>query len=94
MAMLFNSFGFIFLFLPVTLFGFHLTNRTGRAMRITDPPEYYKELIKNYDNILGFLWEEDFYLPGNFFDHAYLNRRGSDNYTADLYKKVKMIIGI
>jgi len=63
-------------------------------MQITEPPGYYKELIKNYDNILGFLWEEDFYPSGNFFDHAHLNRRGSDNYKEDLYKKVKIIIGI
>ena len=44
--------------------------------------------------ILVFLWEEGFYPPGNFFDHVHLNRRGSDNYTADLYEKVKTIIGI
>lgn len=68
--------------------------RTGRAMRITESPEYYKELIGNYDNVLGFLWEEDFYSPENFFDHAHLNRRGADNYTTDLYEKVKVILGI
>jgi hypothetical protein len=68
--------------------------RTGRAMRITQPPEYYKELIGNYDNVLGFLWEEDVYSPENFFDHAHLNRRGADNYTADLYEKVKELLGI
>lgn len=69
-------------------------HRTGSAMRITAPPEYYKELIGNYDNVLGFLWEEDFYSPENFFDHVHLNRRGAENYTADLYEKVKKIIGI
>ena len=45
-------------------------------------------------NVLGFLWEEDFYSPENFFDHVHLNRRGADNYTTDLYGKVKQLIGI
>ncbi len=63
-------------------------------MRITEPPKYYKELIGNYDNVLGFLWEEDFYSPENFFDHVPLTRSGAENYTADLYGKVKELLGI
>jgi hypothetical protein len=68
--------------------------RIGKAKMTIEPPRYYQGLTENYDNVLVFLWKEDFYPPRNFFDHMHLNRDGAEKYTKDLYGKVEKLIGI